>query len=335
MKVNTRRFLTTLCLAVCFVINLSIISHAGPALVFEAKTGNIIYQEDADRLWYPASLTKVMTAYIAFEEIKAGRLSLQDQITSSPHAAKQPPSKIGLPVGRQMSLDLGLQALIVKSANDVAVMIAEKISGDVKSFAKRMNETAKKLGMTRTKFYNPNGLPEGRQVTTARDMGLLAQATIKNFPEHAALFKQIYVKVGKRRLRSHNDMLRKYSGTDGMKTGFVCASGFNIVTSATRNDLRLVAVVFGARSSASRRVRATKLLNYGFAIHDWKKLYKTPIIGQNENIKDFRGPFNMRFTVASGGCRARYRPRKAKPKKIIKKKKIKKKILKKKVKKKS
>lgn len=310
----------------------TVLQAAGPALLFDAKTGNILYQEDADRLWYPASLTKMMTAYVAFEEIKAGRLSLQDQLTSSRVSVRQAPSKIGLPLGRQMSLDLGLQALIVKSANDVAVMIAEKISGNVHNFAKRMNATAKKLGMTRTRYYNPNGLPDGRQVTTARDQGLLAMAIIKNFPEHADLFKQIYVHVGKRKLRSHNDLLRNYTGSDGMKTGFVCASGFNIVTSATRKKRRLVAVVLGGTSSATRRVRAHKLLNYGFGIYDWKALYEpvkidTPL----ENHQDLRGPKNMRYKVSSWSCNGRARP-KARKGKIRKKKAVKKKAVKKKTK---
>ncbi len=281
-------------------------SAAGPAIIFEAETGNIIYAEDANRLWYPASLTKMMTAYIAFEEIKAGRLALTDQLTSSIVSSRQAPSKIGLPVGRQMSLDLGLQALIVKSANDVAVMIAEKISGNIHDFADRMNQTAKKLGMSRTRYYNPNGLPDGRQITTARDQGLLAQAIIKNFPEHAPLFKQIYVHIGKRKLRSHNDMLRKYVGADGMKTGFVCASGFNVVTSATRNKRRLVAVILGATNSARRRVRAMKLLNYGFGIYKWKSLYEPVNIKDfSKGITDLRGPKNMRYTVASGSCNRR------------------------------
>ncbi len=299
--------------------------HAGPALLFDAKNGNILYAEDEHDLWYPASLTKLMTAYIAFEEIKAGRLSFNDQLTSSVYANKQPPSKIGLPVGRQISLNLGLQALIVKSANDVAVMIAEKISGNVHAFAARMNETSKKLGMTRTKFYNPNGLPDGRQVTTARDMGLLAQALIKNFPEHKAFFKQIYVKIGKRKLRSHNDMLRKYAGADGMKTGFVCASGFNVVTSATRNNRRLVAVVLGSKTTALRRVRATKLLNYGFKIYDWKALYKQSAIGNiKEDKTDLRGPKNMRYRLTSTSCAGRRRVYKKKIKKKNKKAAIKK-----------
>lgn len=281
-------------------------SAAGPAILFEAESGNIIYAEDANRLWYPASLTKMMTAYIAFEEIKAGRLSLTDQLTASVHSSRQAPSKIGLPVGRQMSVDLGLQTLIVKSANDVAVMIAEKISGNVHDFADRMNKTARKLGMNRTRYYNPNGLPDGRQITTARDQGVLAQAIIKNFPEHAPLFKQIYVHVGKRKLRSHNDMLRKYVGSDGMKTGFVCASGFNVVTSATRNKRRLVAVIMGATNSAKRRVRAMKLLNYGFGIYKWKNLYEPVNIKNSaDGINDLRGPKNMRYTVASGSCNRR------------------------------
>lgn len=274
---------------------------AGPAVLFEAGSGKILYAEDANRLWYPASLTKMLTAYIAFEEIRDGKISLKEHLICSPRANRQPPSKIGLPVGGQMTVKLGLEALIVKSANDVAVMIAEKVSGSVEEFAKRMNKTAKRLGMTKSRFFNPHGLPDGRQVTTARDMALLAQAIIRDFPQHAGLFTQTHVRIGKRKLRSHNDLLRTYKGTDGMKTGFVCASGFNVVASATRNNRRLVAVVLGAKSSANRRVRAKKLFNHGFENYEWKALFESKNLSELA-LEDPRGPRNMRRRLRSWSC---------------------------------
>ncbi|MEM7621397.1 MAG: D-alanyl-D-alanine carboxypeptidase family protein [Pseudomonadota bacterium] len=284
---------------------------AGPAILFDAKTGHVLYAEDENRLWYPASLTKMMTAYIVFEDLRDGKITEKEYIISSPLAHKQPPSKIGLPIGGQMSVKLALETLIVKSANDVAVMLAEKISGDFDTFVNRMNTTAKKLGMTNTRFFNPNGLPDGRQVTTARDMALLTKAIIHDFPQHAELFLQKHVRIGKKRLRSHNDLLRTYTGTDGMKTGFICASGFNVVASASRDNTRLVAVVLGARSSLQRRKRAMKLFNHGFNYHKWKAIF-TPQKLDELTQEDLRGPKNMRRRLASWSCRNRRRRTKIK-----------------------
>jgi D-alanyl-D-alanine carboxypeptidase len=248
-------------------------AHAGPALLFEANTEKVLYAEDPDLLWHPASLTKLMTAYLTFEAISKGELAMSDKITCSANANKQPPSKIGLPVGATMTVERALKVLIVKSANDVAVMIAEHVGGSEQGFIDQMNLAAKRLGMTRTNFVNPHGLPDKRQITTARDMALLTRAVLKEFPDYNDFFAMRSVKIGKRSLRSHNWMLRNYPGADGMKTGFICDSGYNVVASATRGDVRLVAVVMGARTGLSRRKRATKLLDHGFQRYEWKALF--------------------------------------------------------------
>ena len=197
-------------------------------------------------LWHPASLTKLMTAYLTFEALRDGKLSLEDKITCSEHALSQPPSKIGLPVGGEMTVDLALKALIVKSANDVAVMLAERIAGSEDAFVEKMNETAKRLGMSQTHFFNANGLPNDGQVTTARDMAILGRTLLKEFPQHADLYSMPSFKMGKRTLRSHNGLLKTFEGADGMKTGFICASGYNVVASAKRDGRRMLAVVLGA-----------------------------------------------------------------------------------------
>ncbi|MGI9388183.1 MAG: D-alanyl-D-alanine carboxypeptidase family protein, partial [Methyloligellaceae bacterium] len=183
------------CRAAQFFLTLTLASLAthtafasGPALLFDASSGAIIYSDEPDTKWHPASLTKLMTAYLIFEEIRAGRLKMDDKIVTSKAAHRVQPSKIGLPVGGQMPVDVGLNTLIIKSANDVAIMFAEKISGNVPAFAARMNATARRLGMTRTNFVNPNGLHDPAQITTARDLGMLARAIIRDFPEHAVLF---------------------------------------------------------------------------------------------------------------------------------------------------
>src|SRR6516165_10506853 len=173
---------------------------AGPALLLDAADGRILYGEDADNQWHPASLTKIMTAYVTFEALKEGKLTLASKIGCSEFASTQLPSKVGLPVGAEMTVETALQVLIVKSANDVAIMLAEAVAGTQEAFVARMNATAARLGMTRTKFVNANGLPAPEQVTTARDLAKLATAAIRDYPEHVGLWSMVEAKVGKRRL---------------------------------------------------------------------------------------------------------------------------------------
>lgn len=294
-------------------------ANEGPALVLDLKSDLILYSEEADRLWHPASLTKLMTAYLAFKAIKANRITLESKLVNSATARAQPPSKIGLPLNATMSVGKGLEILIVKSANDVAVMFAEKLGGSVDNFAKMMNQTAKRLGMRHTRFYNPHGLPHKEQVTTARDMAILAKAIINEFPQYDHLFSLGSVKVGNRRMRSHNSLLRTYEGADGMKTGFICASGFNVVASATRNGRRIIAVVLGARTPKLRQARAIKLFDHAFQNYWWKTLFPFTLAEASEKGAVYKGPANMRSKVCN------YRP-----KKRIVKKKRKKKLAKKK-----
>jgi D-alanyl-D-alanine carboxypeptidase len=271
-----RRLLAVAALALIFPFAPAVV-HAGPALVIEPDSGLVLYSEDADVPWHPASLTKLMTAYITFEELRDNKLALEDTVTCSEHALNQAPSKIGLPVGSQMSVDMALKALIVQSANDVAIMLAEKIGGTEEAFVTRMNATAQRLGMTQTRFFNANGLPNDQQVTTARDLALLARALLKEFPQHSYLYSTPTVQFGKRVLRSHNGLLRTFEGADGMKTGFICASGYNVVASATRGDKRIVAVVLGERSGGTRTARAGALIQHGFDNFLWKAMFSTTI----------------------------------------------------------
>jgi D-alanyl-D-alanine carboxypeptidase len=276
---------------------------AGPALLFDAADGKILYAEDLDDQWHPASLTKIMTAYLSFEAIKEGKLTLASKISCSELANSQSPSKVGLPVGAEMTVEQGLQALIVKSANDVAVMLAEAVAGSQEAFVERMNATAARLGMTRTKFANANGLPDPQQVTTARDLARLASAVLHDFPEHAALWSMLEVRIGKRRLHTHNGLLTNYEGADGLKTGFICDSGFNVVASATRDGLRLIAVVLGEPTGRERTQRAASLLEYGFQMHAWRGLFNPPTTLTSMPIAaDAKGPMTMRQAVVSYEC---------------------------------
>ncbi len=258
--------------ATAVAVALSLPASAGPTLLFDAAEGRVLYAEDPDNQWHPASLTKIMTAYIAFEAIKEGKLALDQKIPCSELANSQAPSKVGLAVGTEMTVDTALQALILKSANDVAVMLAEAISGSQDAFVDRMNGTAGKLGMTRTKFANPNGLPAPEQVTTARDLAKLTTAVVRDYPQYAHLWSAVDMRLGKRRVRTHNGLLTNYEGADGLKTGFICDSGFNVVASATRDGRKLVAVVLGEATGGERTARAANLLEYGFQTYKWKEL---------------------------------------------------------------
>ena len=286
-------------------------ASAGPALVFEPYNGTVFYAEDPDAAWFPASLTKLMTAYVAFQALKEGKVNPDTKAICSKKATEQAPSKLWLKEGEAITLDVALKVLIVKSANDVAVMIAETVGGgSEEAFVAKMNEAAQRLGMTRTSFANVNGLPDERQVTTARDLAKLARAIIVEFPEHADLFTTIQVQVGKQLVRTHNGLLVNYPGADGMKTGFICDSGFNVVASATRDGRKLVAVVLGEPSVASRRERTVDLLDNGFKRYFWKSLFGTSLDGLAIQASLSTGPTHLRDSVC-GVARAKP-PRKKK-----------------------
>jgi D-alanyl-D-alanine carboxypeptidase len=281
---------------------------AGPALLFDASNGKVLYAEDQDHLWHPASLTKIMTAYLTFEALKAGKITLETKLPTSELANSQPPSKIGLPVGAEMTVDLALKALIIKSANDVAVMLAEGIAGSQEAFVERMNATSKRLGMTRTVFVNPNGLPAPEQVTTARDLGKLARAVIADYPEHAGLWSQSDMRIGRRRIRTHNGLLVTYDGADGLKTGFICDSGFNVVATATREGRKLVAVVLGEMTGRERSQRAASLLEHGFNTHEWRMLFQSATVDSLPVPTDARTTVtSIRDSIAAWGCGGRRR----------------------------
>ncbi|HEY7763676.1 MAG TPA: D-alanyl-D-alanine carboxypeptidase family protein [Aestuariivirgaceae bacterium] len=238
-------------------------ASAGPSLLVETATSKVILQHRSGEPWYPASLTKLMTAYLTFKALREGRLKPDQEILISWQAAMQPPSKIGIPPGGTITVDLALQALLVYSANDIAVALAEAVSGNLPSFVVEMNKTARAFDMTGTRFLNPHGLHDPNHVSTARDMALLALRVHSGFPEHRHYFKQDHVALGKRKLLNRNALLRLMREADGMKTGFVCAAGFNLAATATVNGKHLLAVVLGAANSRSRAQWAQHLLELG------------------------------------------------------------------------
>ncbi len=238
---------------------------AGPSLVFDARNGDVLLAHKAGASWHPASLTKLMTVYTTFRAVREGRISLEQKITMTKEAAKKPPSKLGFKPGVQFTVDFAIRALMVRSANDVSVALGQAVGGSEQNFVAMMNAHAKRLGMTGTRFVNPHGLHDPVQVTTARDMGLLAATLLHEFPQYRSYFSLTHLKVGKRKLRNRNGLLGRMEGADGMKTGFVCASGFNLVASATRNGRQLIAVVMGHKAGGPRTNFAELLLEAGFA----------------------------------------------------------------------
>ncbi|MFG1346187.1 serine hydrolase [Xanthobacter autotrophicus DSM 431] len=239
-------------------------AQANPILLVEAETGRVLEQKDAGRPWYPASVTKLMTVYVALNAVKNGRLTLDTPLTVSALAASQQPSKMGFKPGTVVTLDNALKMVLVKSANDMAMVVAEGVGGSLPAFVAEMNATAAHLGMSGTHFENPNGLPDPDQMTTARDLAILARAIIYHFPEQEALFRIPAIRIGKAVLRNYNRLIDRYPGADGMKTGFICGSGYNLVATATRGNKRLIVVILGARSGTARTEQAALTLEKGF-----------------------------------------------------------------------
>nr|WP_249807632.1 MULTISPECIES: D-alanyl-D-alanine carboxypeptidase family protein [unclassified Bradyrhizobium] len=240
-------------------------ASAEALLLIEADSGKVLQAENATIPWYPASVTKIMTAYVTLKAVKDGRLTLDTLITVSPTAASQSPSKMGFRPGTQLTVDNALKMMMVKSANDMAVVLAEGVGGSIDGFSAMMNDTAQKLGMTQTSYVNPNGLPADGQITSARDLGILARSFLRDLPEYEYFVHIPAIRFGKRVTGNFNKLIGRYPGADGFKTGFICASGYNLVASATRNGRRLIAVVLGANSGTARAVKAAQLLERGFS----------------------------------------------------------------------
>jgi D-alanyl-D-alanine carboxypeptidase len=270
-------------------------AHAGPYLLMDADNGRVIAESDAGRPWYPASVTKLMTTYLAFRAMREGKADPLTLLTVSENAQAQPPSKMGFKAGTTVTLDNAIKMLMVRSANDIAVVIAEGLGGSVQSFVHQMNETAGRLGMSGTRFLNPHGLPEEHQVTTARDMAVLARALIQEFPEYEMYFRIPAIQMGKSVIRNHNRLIDRYPGADGMKTGFICSSGFNVVAAAKRGGKRLIVVVFGSYSAAQRSEDAARLFERGFRRETTLAAFSDSEFGTLQAIRNLPGdPYDMR-----------------------------------------
>ena len=247
------------------VVPLSLVAAPYAAVVMDARTGEILHSRNADTRLHPASLTKMMTLYIAFEAIERGEISLDTKVRISKKAAAEPPSKLGLKAGQRIALRYLIRASAVKSANDAATAIGEAISGSEAAFARRMNRTAKALGMTRTTFKNAHGLTEKGHMSTARDMTILGRHVLYDYPQYYNLFSRTSTHAGITNVANTNrKLLANYRGADGIKTGYTRAAGFNLVASAERRNERVIATMFGGKSAASRNARVAELLDMGF-----------------------------------------------------------------------
>jgi D-alanyl-D-alanine carboxypeptidase len=238
---------------------------ADATLVIEADTGKVLHAEHATYPWYPASTSKLMTMYLTLKAVKEHRLNMDSLVTVSPVAVSQAPSKMGFAAGTQLTVDNALKMMMVKSANDIAVVLAEAVGGSVEGFADQMNAASRRLGMTQSSWVNPNGLPADEQITSPRDMAILARAILRELPEYESYWHIPAIKFGRRVMRNTNGLIGRYPDADGMKTGFICASGFNVVATATRGGRKLIVVVFGSTSGAVRSEKAAQLFEKGFS----------------------------------------------------------------------
>ena len=247
------------------IVPLSAAAAPYAGLVMDARNGKVLYARNADTRLHPASLTKMMTLYVVFEAVENGEISLDDKVRISKFAASEPPSKLGLRAGQTIALRYLIRAAAVKSANDAATALAEAIEGSEAQFARRMNRTAKALGMTRTTFKNAHGLTEGGHLSTARDMTIMGRHLFYDYPEYYNLFSRITTNAGVRSVSHTNRrLLQSYNGADGIKTGYTRAAGFNLTASAERSGERIIATVFGGNSTTSRNAKVAELLNLGF-----------------------------------------------------------------------
>jgi D-alanyl-D-alanine carboxypeptidase (penicillin-binding protein 5/6) len=260
------------------------------AMVVDARSGEVLYAKHADSPRYPASITKVMTLYLTFEALASGKLRLEDRVVFSPHAAAQSPTKLGVRPGDSISVAEAIQGMTTLSANDAAVAMAEKLGGTESRFAALMTLRAQELGMQNTHFVNANGLPDSRQLTTARDIAILSRAAMRDYPQYYGYFSQKSFVFRGRYINNHNHLLNSVPGVDGLKTGFTNASGYNIAISGVRDNRRLIVVVMGGPTTASRDQNAEDLLLTGFDVMRRRALGEKITVAQNLFEPEPSGP---------------------------------------------
>lgn len=296
------------CAIVWMLVILPLAAAAAPyaAFVMDARTGKVLHSRNADTQLHPASLTKMMTLYIAFQAVEQGEISLDTKVKISRFAASEPPSKLGLRPGQRIAFRYLIRASAIKSANDAATAIGEALEGSEAAFARRMNRTAKELGMTRTTFKNAHGLTESGHLSTARDMSILGRHVLYDYPEYYNLFSRKSTHAGIKNVSNTNRrLLAAYRGADGIKTGYTRAAGFNLVASAERGQERIIATMFGGTSTSARNARVAELLDMGFKRAPSRATVRKP---QKPSYVGTRGTGGRMTTVLSASLRPRLRP---------------------------
>lgn len=273
----SRALVKSSAVAVAVAVFITVAADAAQAkyasIVIDFETGEVLYSRNADTRNYPASLTKMMTLYLTFEAIESGSLRLDQALKVSRRAAGQAPSKLGLAAGSTISVEDAILALVTKSANDIATVLAEALGGTEWEFAVIMSRKARALGMANTTFQNASGLPNRKQLSSARDMGNLAIALMQRFPSYYHYFSVTEFRLNGKTYKNHNNLLEHYPGTDGLKTGYIAASGFNVAVSVTREGHRLIGVVLGGKTAKSRDAHMAELLDKSFTRLDERRLY--------------------------------------------------------------
>jgi D-alanyl-D-alanine carboxypeptidase len=268
------------------------------ALVIDADTGHVIHENEAAQRWYPASLTKVMTIYMTLMALESGQLALHDVLMVSEHAAKQPMSKLGLRHGQTISVEQAIMAVTTRSANDAAVLLAETVGGSESHFAEMMTQQAHRMGMHSSSFQNASGLPDEGQISSARDLAILSAALIRDFPRHYHYFSATEFAYKGRVLPNTNRILKSYPDADGMKTGFTCGSGYNLIASAKRNGHRLIGVLLGAHSSGERFAQMGDLLDLGFEKYNTSGVH----VSQLKDESNSPPPFQLSSNRCAGSA---------------------------------
>ncbi|HZL40540.1 MAG TPA: D-alanyl-D-alanine carboxypeptidase [Pseudolabrys sp.] len=274
------------------------------SIVVDANSGAVMQASNADSPRHPASLTKIMTLYLLFERLEAGKIKLTTEMQVSPHAAAQAPSKLGLTPGDTIQVETAIRAIVTKSANDVAVIVAEALAGDETEFAKLMTAKAHALGMMHTTYHNASGLPDDVQMTTARDQATLGRAIQDRFPKYYTYFSTRYFAYHGRMIRNHNHLLGNVEGVDGIKTGYIHDSGFNIVTSVRRGNRHIVAVVFGGHTAEARDARMRSMIDNNINVASLKRTAAPIIEGAEAHVKDVKEtPAKEKVAVATPASR--------------------------------
>ncbi len=265
----------------------------GPHLTFNVTSGQVYSQHNAFDRWYPASLTKMMTAYTVFREIERGRISMKSPVRISENARREPPSKMGFPAGTILTVESALRIILVKSANDVATAIAESVGGDVAGFSRLMNRYAAEIGMENSHFVNSHGLHDVAHYSSAHDLGMLSRRILRDFPQYRDMFAISAIKIGKRVLNNHNALIGKFPGTIGLKTGFICAGGVSIATAAKAGEDIIVSIVMGEQSGRIRNLRTAEYLKRAMSSGDRVTLH----IDEMRPSHSIRPPIDIRPQV--------------------------------------